>query len=245
MQATVWCIIRSFVTFMKPEKFKSGILSVGMFVQNWKCMEYLSTGPISELRSKIFICCDFCSASVGINVTLLVAFYKKSYECFKKIKWGLPNFVTTKMKYNIYHRNDLGLVYESCERFDEAIDCFTTSLELEQTAPIVSYTSLPRLFKAYDNAWRITSFRITETALRKVSRQFQSATCGGVFFSVKLLLLAFSLTKIVLHDWYFTSNRFEILRTAKLVLQLILNLTRTFPCGSSDVLHPFQPALKF
>lgn len=86
IQAAVWCIIRSFVTFMKPEKFKSRILSVGMFTQNRKCMEYLSTGAVSELRSKIFICCDFCSASVGISVTLLVAFYKKSYECCKKIK---------------------------------------------------------------------------------------------------------------------------------------------------------------
>ena len=83
------------------------------------------------------------------------------------MKLGLSNFVFTGMKYNIYLRNDLGLVYESCERFDEAIDCFTTSLELEQTAPIVSYTSLPRLFKAYDNSWIIQVFEEAKLHLDK------------------------------------------------------------------------------
>ena len=82
------------------------------------------------------------------------------------MKLGLSNFVFTGMKYNIYLRNDLGLVYESCERFDEAIDCFTTSLELEQTAPIVSYTSLPRLFKAY-NSWIIQVFEEAKLHLDK------------------------------------------------------------------------------
>ena len=116
----------------------------------------------------MFIFCDFSSARVEFKVKMLVVFYKKSCfqhfegsKYFKNMKLGLSNFVFTGMKYNIYLRNDLGLVYESCERFDEAVDCFTTSLELEQTAPIVSYTSLPRLFKAYDNSWIIQVFELT------------------------------------------------------------------------------------
>lgn len=51
-----------------------------------------------------------------------------------------------------FFRNDLGLVLESGKRYEEASECFLTSLQLESTAPIISYTSIPRGFKAFDTS---------------------------------------------------------------------------------------------
>ena len=47
-------------------------------------------------------------------------------------------------------RNDLGLVLESVGRHEESGVCFVTSLQLESTAPIIPYTTIPRLFHATD-----------------------------------------------------------------------------------------------
>ncbi|XP_066921148.1 tetratricopeptide repeat protein 7B-like [Clytia hemisphaerica] len=48
--------------------------------------------------------------------------------------------------------NDLGIVLESTGRFDESADCFLTALRLEGSAPISSFTSIPRAFRAFDTS---------------------------------------------------------------------------------------------
>ncbi|XP_057315075.1 tetratricopeptide repeat protein 7B-like [Hydractinia symbiolongicarpus] len=46
--------------------------------------------------------------------------------------------------------NDLGVVLESADRNDEAVECFMSSLHLEMSSPVLPYTIIPRFFKAFD-----------------------------------------------------------------------------------------------